>query len=231
MHWFKIHHGYSSDSKLALVAHRHQIPRATINGIFLELLEYASKQEERGSLIGYNIEAGAFSMGITQELLNDVIVTLRNVTLVTCEKVVNWDKYQGGGDSTAAERQRRHRNKKKQEVGKVSRDSNVTSPLRNVDKSRIEKKEYTVKMPFAEFPKEWKEWTIAETTLSGEPMNDTWLSFREYWLVGKGKNAKREDWFLTWRKWCEKYRNTASPFAKPKPARAGVRTLGGRNEQ
>ncbi len=57
MHWFKIHHGFSSDAKLALAAHKLEESRATINGIFIDLLEYASKQEDRGSLIGYNIEA------------------------------------------------------------------------------------------------------------------------------------------------------------------------------
>lgn len=140
MHWFKIHHGYSSDAKLALVAHKMQESRATINGIFIELLEYASKQEERGSLVGYNIEAGALAMGVSDKFMSDVIVTLRNVTLVTPEKVVNWDKYQSGADSTAAERQRRHREKKKQQLEEIVTPVTVTSPLRNTEKSREEKK-------------------------------------------------------------------------------------------
>lgn len=226
MHWFKIHHGYSSDAKLALAAHKLQTPRATINGIFVELLEYASKQEERGSLVGYNIEAGALAMGVSDEFMRNVIVTLRNVTLVTDEKVVNWDRYQGGGDRTAAERQRRHRDKKKQDVEEMSRDSNVTSPLRNVDKSREDKsredksrinredREILVKMPFKDFPQNWQIWTLKNTTLSHERMTDTWLDFHEYWTIGRGKNTKRADWFRSWKKWCEKYLKP-SQFAKP----------------
>ena len=159
MHWFKIHHGFSSDSKLALVAHKLGESRATINGIFIDILEYASKQEDRGSIVGYNVEAAALAMGVSDEFMHDVIVTLRNVTIVTHEKVVNWDKYQGSSDSTNAERQRRYREKKKQELSNDVTHSNVTcnvtSPLRNTDKNREEKKESPI-VPKVNFDEFWE---------------------------------------------------------------------------
>ena len=215
MHWFKIYHGYSSDPKLALVAHKMQESRATINGIFIDLLEYASKQEERGSLVGYNVEAGALAMGVSDEFMSDVMSQLRNVTLVTDEKVVNWDKYQSGSDSTAAERQRRHRDKLKQSVNGMSRDSNVTSPLRNVEKSREEKRRKEVyTLGFSDLPAEWSEWCVKELSWSETTIHETWAEFKDYWTIGKGKKTQRSDWMLSWKKWCRNQRVQAKAKAQ-----------------
>lgn len=221
MHWFKIHHGYSSDAKLALAAHKLQAPRATINGIFLELLEYASKQEERGSLVGYNIEVGALAMGVTDEFMNNVIVTLRNVTLVTSEKVVNWDRYQGGADATAAERQRRHREKKKQQLEETVTPVTVTSPLRNVEKSRVDKKEKGTRFALDAIPLEWREFCKSERPDLNP--DSIFAGFADYW-VASPKGVKL-DWFATWRNWVRNQKANFNAGQNQKPQRAGVKTL------
>lgn len=88
-----------------------------------------------------------------------------------------------------------------------------------IEEKREEKKreeEKLTKMPFKDFPDEWRVWTISNTSLNYERMVDTWQDFLEYWTLGKGKNTKRGDWFRSWKKWCEKYRTD-----EKKKSRAG----------
>lgn len=219
MHWFKIHHGFSSDSKLALVAHKMEESRATINGIFLDILEYASKQDDRGSLIGYNVEAGALTMGVSDKFMGDVIETLRNVTLVTHEKVVNWDRYQGSVDSTAAERQRRHREKKKQQLEEIVTPVTVTSPLRNVEKSREDKNRKGTRFALTSLPPEWVEY--CKTERPDLNAATVFQGFHDYWISIPGAKGVKLDWFATWRNWVRS-QNANQKQQPQKPQRAGV---------
>lgn len=82
------------------------------------------------------------------------------------------------------------------------------------------------KMGFNELPPEWKTWTVADRGWSEDIISDTWQLFRAHWQTGKGKNTKREDWFLTWRTWCRKENyKTPNKFQKPQDPRGGVRVL------
>jgi hypothetical protein len=143
MHWFKIHHGFSTDSKIGLIAHNLGIPRAIVSAVMLDIFEYASAQKDRGSISGYDTESSAFNLGVEHETLVTVCNALRNRGVISDCLVVNWDKYQDI-DRTAAERQRRFRERQKSSPpDNVTRD--VT--LRNTeekrgDKKRIDKKEY-----------------------------------------------------------------------------------------
>ena len=45
---------------------------------------------------------------------------------------------------------------------------------------------------------------MLERGWSEQVVLDVWAIFRDYWLNGKGKNTKREDWSATWRNWFRK---------------------------
>lgn len=135
MHWFKTHHGYNSDAKLGLIAHNLKIPRIIVSGIFLDMLEYASKQNPRGCIDGYDPEAQALNLGIESEQIVTVRNALRNRGVLQDDEIVNWNVYQNL-DKTNAERQKRYRNKQKQDVINPVTDSNA---LRNTDEIRIDK--------------------------------------------------------------------------------------------
>jgi hypothetical protein len=143
MHWFKIHHGFSTDSKIGLIAHNLGIPRAIVSAVMLDIFEYASAQKDRGSIDGYDTESSAFNLGIEHETLVTVCNALRNRGVISDCLVVNWDKYQDI-DRTAAERQRRFRERQKSSPpDNVTRDVTLRNTEENRgDKKRIDKKEY-----------------------------------------------------------------------------------------
>lgn len=76
----------------------------------------------------------------------------------------------------------------------ISSDTNVSSDTPEPQK--------LCKMPFKDFPPDWKEWALKDQGWSNDILADVWEDFREYWTVGKGKNTKRGNWSLSWRKWC-----------------------------
>lgn len=140
MQWFKIRHGFTTDPKWGIIAHQISIPRAIVLAVVVDLLEYASKSPVRGSVSGYDEEEGAYNLGVDRNALRNVIDALRNRGFVTDGQITNWEEYQGVSDPTNAERQRRHRDKKRQESQEL--DSHVTpsNALRNTDKIREDKK-------------------------------------------------------------------------------------------
>lgn len=76
--------------------------------------------------------------------------------------------------------------------------------------------EDVILMSFPDLPKIWEDWSLKNTTLRGTHLLDTWGSFKEYWTLGKGRKEKRADWFLSWKKWCEKYRISEDKKQKSK---------------
>jgi hypothetical protein len=143
MRWFKIHHGFNTDVRLGLIAHNLQISRSRVNGIFVDALEYASKNKPRGSLSGYDFEAASLCLGEPEDILKAFSNALRNRGMLFGDLLTEWDLYQQPEDYTNAERQRKHRNKKKQSVDvKVEASNGVvtdSNALCNTDKTREEK--------------------------------------------------------------------------------------------
>jgi hypothetical protein len=140
VHWFKTHHGFSTDTKFGLIAHQLSLPRAIVNAIAIDLLEHASKNDERGYIGNYDLEGAAFNLGVDSNALRNVTNALRNRGFVTDDRITHWEQYQDRSDPTNAERQKRHRDKRKQELAALSASSVTDSnALRNTEEIRRDK--------------------------------------------------------------------------------------------
>lgn len=145
MHWFKTHHGFSTDTKFGLIAHQLSLPRAIVNAIVIDLLEHASRNDERGYIGNYDYEEAAYNLGVDSNALRNVTDSLRNRAFVTGDRITNWAEYQYRDDPTNAQRQKRHRDKKKQEldvIRNIESAKNIpvtdSNALCNTDKIREE---------------------------------------------------------------------------------------------
>jgi hypothetical protein len=146
-----------------------------------------------------SLPTGRKSLALSLALTEDKVRTSLNHLLKTGEitqqkyskfsviTIVNWESYQ----------------EEPQQVPSKSPASPQQVPT--LKEGKKERKEEVYRMPFDDFPSEWRVWSIDKTSLSYDRMIDEWGAFKEYWTIGKGKNTKRSDWFRTWRKWCEKY--------------------------
>lgn len=67
-------------------------------------------------------------------------------------------------------------------------------------------------MPFEILPTEWKNWAVEEKGFDDLALQDIFSLFREYWVFGKGKKTKREDWLATWRNWIRNQKSTGGNY-------------------
>ena len=61
-----------------------------------------------------------------------------------------------------------------------------------------------VHMPHVVIPPDWMDWAMEEKGWDESIVQDVWSNFRDYWVTGKGRTTKREDWEASWKNWCRK---------------------------
>lgn len=124
--WFRSWHGAPTDSKFLLIAKRAQVTPGMVSAVYWALLDYASQNDPRGSVEGFDTEIYAEWAGWEERDVIAIIAALTTKQAIIDGRLVAWDKRQPKReDPTAAERQARHRDA--QRNAEVTRDSNVTN--------------------------------------------------------------------------------------------------------
>lgn len=132
MQWFRIWHGFIQSPKWTLVAQRANCSRGDVLNVALFLVDYASRNADRGSIEGADLDECEVVTGVTRNVTERVVTEITRLQRAPIAEMrwLNWDEYQPR-DTTAAERMRRHREKKKQGLGdtegKETVEKSVTS--------------------------------------------------------------------------------------------------------
>lgn len=61
-----------------------------------------------------------------------------------------------------------------------------------------------------ELPEEWSAWAQEKLMWSHDHALRTAETFKDYWTAKAGKDARKVDWFATWRNWCRKEKSPAT---------------------
>lgn len=114
MDWFRSHHGAPTDPKWQLIARRAGSPTCAVVALFWQLLDYASQQNDRGSVAGFDIEVAALYLGIDDDIAEGILAALRDKGLIDNDRLTNWDKRQPRREreDTSTNRVRDHRARK-----------------------------------------------------------------------------------------------------------------------
>lgn len=210
MAWFKVKHGFSSNPKMGRIARDLSVPRAIINAIAIDLIEYMSRHH--GVLEGYDYADAAFNLGIEEVTVRDASLALHTVTS-------NFELHQASNDPTHAARQARYRDKQKQKVAPVVTEVTRHATVSDAEESRVEEEVITDvitptnnmrgKRLLAELGVDAKQVSViipveyaAEAIEMGIPMpliNSAWQNFVDYWRAVPGKGGVKLDWPATWR--------------------------------
>jgi hypothetical protein len=92
---FRVFHGATADPQIALIAVRHNLPRATVLGLWLALQECASSSTPRGSLKACNPDYLAITLGLTAECVHTLISDMaRQKILDPAQGFCGWLKKQ-----------------------------------------------------------------------------------------------------------------------------------------
>ena len=123
MDWFRSWHGAPTDNKWLLIAKRAGVTPMMVSAVFWALLDYASQQEERGSVAGFDAETYAMWAGCDETDVIAIVNAMRAKGVITDgERLAAWEKRQPRREDDSSERVRRHRDKQRQGVT----DDNVT---------------------------------------------------------------------------------------------------------
>jgi len=117
MDWFRSWHGAPTDNKWLLIARRAGVTPMMVSAVFWALLDYASQQEERGNISGFDAETYAMWAGCDENDVISILNVMRSKGVITDgETLAAWDKRQPRREDDSSERVRRHRDKQRQGV-------------------------------------------------------------------------------------------------------------------
>lgn len=118
MEWFRWYHGACSDAKWPIIARKAKVSVGVVVSVWAALLEYASQDEERGSVAGFDGETYDALYGYEDGTCDAVLAAMIEKSLICDGCICAWSRRQAvreREDATNAERQRRYRERKKQE--------------------------------------------------------------------------------------------------------------------
>jgi len=136
MEWFRSYHGAPFDAKHVTIAKRSETQPGVSCAIWWALLDFASQNEDRGSVQGFDCEVAADFFGWTLETVSRVVQVMGDVGLISDGRISNWDKRQVKREDRSTDRVRKFR-ESHQETGNALKRSETHGNAR-VDKSREE---------------------------------------------------------------------------------------------
>jgi hypothetical protein len=93
--WFKHHHGAALDAKWLAVADMAGSTPANVWSIFSGALEFASEQDDRGSIAGLNPHVIASFYRIAVGEVRQVLTALKEIGVIVADRIAKWAKRQG----------------------------------------------------------------------------------------------------------------------------------------
>ena len=141
MDWFRSWHGAPTDNKWLLIAKRAGVTPMMVSAVFWALLDYASQQEERGSVAGFDAETYAMWAGCDETDVIAIVNAMRAKGVITDgETLAAWEKRQPRREDDSSERVRRHRDKQRQSVtdDNVTQCNDTVTHCNAPDKSRLD---------------------------------------------------------------------------------------------
>ena len=144
MEWFRWYHGACSDAKWPLIARKAHTTVGVVVSVWVALLEYASQDDERGSVEGFDCETFDALYGYSDGTCEAVLSAMLEKGLIEDGCICSWSRRQPQREreeSTNAERQRRYRERRRlerdgedvtEEDGNVSGWSSVLSQMATI---------------------------------------------------------------------------------------------------
>lgn len=141
MEWFRLYHGTISDPKWTLISRKAKVSIGIVVSVWLSLLEHASQNAPRGSIIGYDDEVVDALFGYDDGTTQRVIEAMRESGVLIDGAIASWRKRQPlREDMTRNERVARHREKQRNADVTQGNACNVQEQNRTEQRRKEQKK-------------------------------------------------------------------------------------------
>ncbi len=145
--WFRSWHGAPTDSKWLVIGRKAGVAPGVVAAVVWALFDHASQSEERGSVLGFDVETYSAFSGFDEEQIQAVIDALTDKGVIGPDGgFKSWAKRQPKReDETAAERKRKQRDQEKRnenmcdDTQRHAMSRNVTQCPDREDKRREDK--------------------------------------------------------------------------------------------
>lgn len=213
MDWFRSYHGAPTDAKYHMLAKRAGVAPYEVAFVWWALMDYASQNEPRGSIQGFDAEALACSSGLDESKIKAIEGVCREKGMIDQDDVLSaWPRRQPKREDDSSGRVRAFRERQK---GETQGNASVTQCNGRTEQSREEQNEEGAEAPSprkTSDPKkrpsrrcpsdfavtdEMRVW--ASTECPGLNFEHETKAFRDY----EFRNA-HSDWLATWRTWMRK---------------------------
>lgn len=128
MDWLRWYHGACSDAKWTLVARKAHTNMGTVVAIWVSILEHASQQADRGSVVSYDPETIDALYGYEDGTCQAVLTAMIEKEIIKDGCIAAWSKRQPISD---AERSKRYRDRRKH-VSSAGEDREEVAPLSDI---------------------------------------------------------------------------------------------------
>jgi len=135
MDWFRSHHGAPSDSKWLVIARKAKVQPAAVVAVFWSLLDYASQQESRGDIEGFDPESVAAFLGIEDDEIAAIMIAFEDKGITEHGRIANWDKRQPKREreDNSVARVQRHRETRSTTANDVTPCNATVTPCNATD--------------------------------------------------------------------------------------------------
>lgn len=216
MDWFRSHHGAPTDAKFPMLAKRAGVAVHEVAFVWWALLDFASQNDPRGSIQGFDPEALACFSGLDESKIKAIEGVCREKGMIDQADMLSaWQRRQPKREDDSSDRVRAFRERKKVET---QGNADVTQRNGRTEQSRTEQNRHeedgadaptpvptsgSKKRPSRRCPSdfavtdEMRVW--ASTECPGIDVDRESKAFRDY----EFRNS-HSDWPATWRTWMRK---------------------------
>ncbi len=142
--WFRSWHGAPTDAKWITIGRKAGVAPGIVSAVFWALCDYASQQEDRGNVAGFDPEIYADFSGFSEEDITAVLTALGNKRVIVDDRLVSWDRRQPKREDSSASRMRSHRERSQQPTGDEPPNDVTLGDARNDDVTQRDAENNTV---------------------------------------------------------------------------------------
>lgn len=114
--WWRSWHGAPTDHKWAVIANRAGVKVGIVSAVAWALLDYASQNDPRGSIEGFDTETYAVYSGFDEREIIAVIQAMTDKGVITNGRLTAWEKRQPQREDNSTPRVRKMREMKRNET-------------------------------------------------------------------------------------------------------------------
>jgi hypothetical protein len=177
MDWFRSHHGAPTDAKYLMLARRAGVAAHEVAFVWWALLDYASQNEPRGSITGFDPEALACFSGLDESKIKAIEGVCREKGMIDQADMLSaWARRQPKREDDSSKRVREYRDRQKTET---QCNASVTQGNGRAEQSRTEQNIPPLPPEGDLIADEFEQcWTAYPKRAGGDPKRDALIAFR-----------------------------------------------------